>query len=410
LTAQTLERHVVASSKCKEAGGAQDNIIHNGHDNEDDNKEDDKDDKIGEVEDEEEDVELTLLRREMDALEHRMYSEGTVASVFARTVTHARLTGNPFGAEAIAAMAAIFKGNDNPNPSAVAAALEPGAASTRAYLVVMNSDVGFSMLHHLQRMDREIQPRDPIVDDIVAFKGNIRPQGPTPNVVMFTEDKDTLFKRFHLLSARLSDTHAPNSSRGNGNNQFSTFVVDPSITTRVTGAVTQLIPIPLEWAPMILDGPNFGTAFCRMFDLLDSLEEDDRTDLLPILEMMGMVCCATDDSDMAHITLSTQWTCLMHHTRTKEWAAEVWARHLDPVEQALLDTEDPLPFPSDQLQGLFGQRQKWHAGGPARAASTQDRSPPPHPPIPSAKQARKWVTSAPLWQKYWNPKPRLASA
>jgi hypothetical protein len=192
LTAQTIERHVVASSKCKEAGGAQDNIIHNGHDNEDDDKEDDKDDKIGEVEDEEEDVELTLLRREMDALEHRMYSKGTVASVFARTVTHARLAGNP------------------------------GAASTRAYLVVMNSDVGFSVLHHLQRMDREIQPRDPIVDHIVAFKGNIRPQGPTPNVVMFTEDEDTLFKRFHLPAARLSDTHAPNSSRVNGPRSWST--------------------------------------------------------------------------------------------------------------------------------------------------------------------------------------------
>ena len=52
--------------------------------------------------------------------------------------------------------------------------------------------------------------------------------------------------------------------------QLPTFVVDPSITTRVTGAVTRLIPIPLEWAPMFLDGPTFGMAFRRMFDLLDS--------------------------------------------------------------------------------------------------------------------------------------------
>ena len=299
-----------ASSKCIEAGWAQDNIIHNGTDEEDDD-EDDADDEIGVVENNEEDDELTLLRREMDALEHRMYSEGTVASVFARTVTHARLAGNPLRAEAIAAMAAIFKGNDNPNPSAVAAALEPGAASTRAYLVVMNDDVDFSVLHHLQRLDREIRPGDPIVDHIVAFERDIRPQGPTPNVVVFTEAVDTLFKQFHLPMACLAETHVWYRSRTNGNDQLSKFVVDPSITTRVTGAVTRLIPIPLEWAPMFLDGLTFGMAFRRMFDLLDSLEEDDQTELLPILEMMGMACCAADDSDMAHSTLSTQWTRLM---------------------------------------------------------------------------------------------------
>jgi len=156
------------SSKCKEAGGAQDNIIRE-YDEEDDDK-DDADDEIGVGDDNKEDVELTLLRWEMAALVQRMYSKGTVASVFACTVTHARLAENPFGAEAIAAMAAIFKGNDTPDTSAVAAALEPSAASTWAYLVVMNDDVGFSVLHHLQRMDREIRPGDPIIDHIVAFE------------------------------------------------------------------------------------------------------------------------------------------------------------------------------------------------------------------------------------------------
>jgi len=279
------------SSKGKEAGGAQENFIR--EDNEDEDNEDDADE-----DDDEEDVELTLLRREMDALEQRMYSEGTVASVFvARMVTHAKLAGNPFGAEAIAAMASIFKGNDNPDTSAVAAALEPSAASTQAYLVVMNNDVGFSVLHHLQQMDQEICPGDPIIDHIVAFEGDIRPQGPTPNVVVFTEAEDTLFKRFHLPTARLAETHAQYRSRADGNDQLPTFVVDPSITTRVTGAVTRLIPISLEWAPMFLDGPTFGMAFRRMFDLLDSLDEEDRNELLPILEMMGMACCAADESD-----------------------------------------------------------------------------------------------------------------
>jgi hypothetical protein len=149
--------------------------------------------------------------------------------------------------------------------------------------------------------------------------------------------------------------------------------VDPSVTVKATGAVTRLIPIPLEWAPMFIDGPNFGTAFRRVFDLFDSLDEDDRSDLYPILDMIGMACCAADDSDMPPSTLSTQWTRLTFHARTKRWATEAWARHSEPVEQAHLDQEDHLSSadlaPSVQLKDLFGQQQKRHPREPARTAT-----------------------------------------
>jgi hypothetical protein len=62
-------------------------------------------------------------------------------------------------------------------------------------------------LHHLQRMDQEIRPGDPIANRIVAFEGYIRPQGFTPNVVVFNEAEDTLFRWFNLPSARLFETH-----------------------------------------------------------------------------------------------------------------------------------------------------------------------------------------------------------
>ncbi len=187
----------------------------------------------------------------------------------------------------------------------------------------------------------------------MVFKGDIRPQGPTPNIVVFNKAKDTLFQRFNLPRARLVETNARYSSRTNGNDQSHTFVVDPLVTARVTGAVTRMIPIPMEWAPMFVDGPNFGTAFRRVFNLFDSLDEDDQTSLYPIVEMIGMACCAANDSDTPPSTLSTQWTRLTYHARTKRWAAEVRARHLDPVEQAPLDPEDPPPLaaltPSAQL-------------------------------------------------------------
>ncbi len=85
-----------ASTECKEARGARDGIFNNNvkrkEDDKDkeDNKESEGEDR-GDDPDDKEDAELALLRREMDALEHRMYSKGTVDLAFARMVTQARL-------------------------------------------------------------------------------------------------------------------------------------------------------------------------------------------------------------------------------------------------------------------------------------------------------------------------------
>jgi hypothetical protein len=138
----------------------------------------------------------------MDALERRMYSTGTVASVFVHTITQSRLTKKSLGAEALTAMKDIFHGNENPDPGAVTAALQPDTASARACLVVMNAEVGFTLLHKLQNMDQEIWPGDPIANRIVAFEGDICPQGFTPNIVVFNEAEDTLFQRFNLHCVR----------------------------------------------------------------------------------------------------------------------------------------------------------------------------------------------------------------
>ena len=176
LRANSEESGGDGSSKCKEAGGAQDTISHNPDDNEEE-EDDDEDDGLEDV-DEEDDAELILLRRAMDALEHRMFSEGTVASVFARTIAQAQLAEKTLGADALEAMEDIFHGDAEADPGAVAAALEPNAARARVYLIVMNDNVGFTLLHHLQRMDQEIRPGDPIANKIVAFKATFDRRDP----------------------------------------------------------------------------------------------------------------------------------------------------------------------------------------------------------------------------------------
>ena len=319
----------------------------------------------------------------MDALEYQVCTMGTVASVFARTITQSQLT-KKIGADVLAAMEDIFQGNENPDPGAVTKALQPETARAWAYLVVVNLEVGFTLLHHLQRMDQEIQPGDPIVNRIVAFEGDIRPQGFTPNVVVFNKAEDTLFQRFNLPSANLVGNEQWYSSQANGNDRKNTFLVDPAITVKANGAVTRLIPIPLEWAPMFIDGPHFEIAFRRIFDLYDSLDEDDRSDLYPIVEMIGMACCAADTSDMAPSTISTQWTRLTYPTHTKRWATEAWAKHSEPVEQAHSDQDEHLSLaeraPLAHLNNLCGQRQKRQPREPAWPAMEHDSHfiPAPH--------------------------------
>ena len=90
----------------------------------------------------------------MEALERRRYSKGTVASVFAQA--EARRTNQGFATKAMVSLTSIFEGSENPDPGAVAAALETEAANSRAYLVVMNDNVSFTLLHHLQRLKCEL--------------------------------------------------------------------------------------------------------------------------------------------------------------------------------------------------------------------------------------------------------------
>ena len=150
----------------------------------------------------------------MEALERCRYSKGTVASVFAQT--EARRTDQGFATKAMASLASIFEGSKNPDPGAVVAALETEAANSQAYLVIMNDDVGFTLLHHLQRLKCELRPGDPIINRVVAFEGDIWPQGPTPNVVVFNEAEDTMFRRLFLPPVRLPVVRADTARRPMG--------------------------------------------------------------------------------------------------------------------------------------------------------------------------------------------------
>jgi hypothetical protein len=150
------------------------------------------------------DEENGQLRFGMEPLQRRMYVKGLVALVFARRVTQERLDGGSANHEFQKTFSDIFGGSETPDPDVVRAALK--ASEARVYLVVMNKDHRFTLVHHLARLDHELRPSNPIVNRIVAFGDDIRPTATSPNVWVFDgRDKD-LFAQLHLPEVNLKET------------------------------------------------------------------------------------------------------------------------------------------------------------------------------------------------------------
>jgi hypothetical protein len=148
----------------------------------------------------------TQLRFGMEALQQLVYTKGSVASIFANIVSNAQTSGQEFFEDFNAAIADIFHGDENPDPVALTTALEQDASEGQAYLVVMNNDAGFTLLHILQCMDRKIWPGDPISGKVLAFGGDIHPSNATPNVFVFDKDNNNLFMQVHLPPTSLLQT------------------------------------------------------------------------------------------------------------------------------------------------------------------------------------------------------------
>jgi hypothetical protein len=110
----------------------------------------------------------TQLRFCMVALQQLVDAKGSVASIFANTVSKAQTSGKVFFEDFNTAIADIFHGDENLNPDTLTTALEQDASEGRAYLIMINDDVGFTLLHNLQCMDCKIWPGDPISSKVVA--------------------------------------------------------------------------------------------------------------------------------------------------------------------------------------------------------------------------------------------------
>jgi hypothetical protein len=256
------------------------------------------------------------LRWGMEELQQKVYQEQTAASVFAVVVTNACLLGMGGIDEAEAAIQAILNLRRG-GPTALEGALDPELSKARAYIAVLaDYQLGFTLLYNLQRVDQELRPRNPIRAQVVAFGGEVQTNGGTPDVFVFKEDMGALFKRLYLPRVLVAETVKEYKQDSDGNYAH-TFVLDQTVKDWNTKPTTRMMPIPLEWAPMFVDNPNFGTVIRRMRDLFMSITDDKRYRLVKIFEMMTRACCAAKVSDGASSTLAIDWRRLIYE-RPKE--------------------------------------------------------------------------------------------
>jgi hypothetical protein len=266
-----------------------------------------------------------------------MYVKGSVALVFAQQVMKERQVSQDSGHKFAQTFSDMFGGSKNPDSGVVEAAL--GASEAWAYLVVMNDDRGFTLVHHLAQLNRELCPGNPIVNKIMAFGDNICKGATTPNVWVFEGEEHEFFFGLHLPNVNLKETQLFYSNEAKGNDTSSLFAMDLATEELVRGPVNLMIPIPMEWASLFVDNSSFGSAIWRMFNLFDLLTKGEQIKCMPILEMMATACCGVDNSGEARSTLSSKWTQLRFHAGMKRWAEEAWAAHiLPPVKECA-----PLP-------------------------------------------------------------------
>jgi hypothetical protein len=304
-----------------------------------------------------------------DKLQQRMYVEGSMALVFAQQVTKEKVAGQDANHVFARTISNTFGGSKNPDPTAVKATLR--ALEAWAYLVVMNEDRGFTLMHHLAWLDRELCSGNPIVNKIMAFGDNIRKDATTPNVWVFKGEEHELFFRLHLPDVNLKETQLFYSDETKGNNSSSLLAMDPATKELGRGPVTRIIPIPMEWASLFVDNPSYGSVIRQMFDLFDSLTKDEQVNRMPILEMMATACCGADNSGEAKSTLSSKWAQLRFHVGTKRWAVEAWAALTSPpVEERAPSPVIPVvQSPENRVQDLFGNRPRQPAVTFPRAAT-----------------------------------------
>ena len=119
-------------------------------------------------------------------------------------------------------------------------------------------------------------------------------------------------------------------------------------------ACGRLIPIPVEWAPMFLDYPDSGTAFCRLVDLINSVDGAERDKFTYLARSMAYACLSTSKEEQPVSTMSSKWKRMVMSKATRAWATSAWSEQPEADEDCPHAEASP-PTISD-FSSVFGGR------------------------------------------------------
>ena len=285
------------------------------------------------------------LRHGMARLEAAMSVPTSTAGRFAERARASRATFD----EAAAEHARVCRAIVEDQAGACDAALGPSSAD-RAYLAMLNAEGVFSVMHGLQWWAEAPGGTRNQRGHMVAFEGEVRSGTGVPNLWRFDEPKEQLFRLLTLPPVLLSETANFYANPANGGYYCATVVPDAGGPDWAP-TCGRLIPIPIEWAPMFLDYPDLGTAFCRLVDLINSVGEAKKNNFTYLARSMAYACLSASEDEFPISTMSSKWKRLVMSRVTKAWATRAWMGQ-PPTEEA--EADEPPAATSNDFFRVFG--------------------------------------------------------
>ena len=296
------------------------------------------------------------LRHGMARLEAAMAVAGSTAARFAERARASRATAE----EAATEHEGVCREIVEDQASALVKALEPKATG-RAYLAMVNAEGVFSVMHGLQWWTEAPGGTRHQRGHMVAFEGEVRTGTGVPNLWRFDELEEHLFRPITLPTVSLSDTATFYAEEANSEYYRATVVPDAG-GAGWAPACGRLIPIPVTWAPMFLDYPDLGTAFCRLVDLINSVDGAERDKFTYLAQSMAHACLSASEEEHPVSTMSSKWKRMVMTKTTLKWAKNAWSERPAPDEA----DEDCPPTINDFSSVFGGQTRRTAVTVPSR--------------------------------------------
>ncbi len=340
------------------------------------------------------------LRYGMAGLEAAMAMSGSTASCFTELARARQATAEEVATEHKAICRAIM---DN-QAGALKSALRPKAKG-RTYLAMLNAKGIFLAMHGLQWWAGAPGRARNQCGKVVAFKGEVRMGTNVPNLWRFEEPEEQFLRLLTLPPVLLSNTACYYADRAN-DEYYRTTVAPDAGGAGWAPSCGRLIPISIEWVPMFLDYPDPGTAFRRLVDLVNLVNEAEQGKFTYLAWSMAYACLSASKEDHPVSTMSARWKRLVMSRTTSTWATSAWTGQplLDKAKEDRPITSASKP-PINDFSSVFGGHARRTAvtvpSGQGRPVSSppsgRNVGPRPNPP-PKAKSGTPMVATGLIGQ------------